>query len=89
MVKTKPTMRSLVTPLRMNEGMDEVEVPKKKPEVTDGPVLTERDRAKLERRKRKEERQREVKISTDVLQLPLSNMVISVQKYLLAMSRGG
>lgn len=61
LVKTKPTVRSLVTPMRMNEGMDEEEVPKKKPEVTDGPVLTERDRLKLERRKRKEERQREVK----------------------------
>ncbi|XP_038907092.1 ABC transporter F family member 3 [Benincasa hispida] len=59
LVKTKPTVRSLVTPMRMNEGMDEEEVPKKKPEVTDGPVLTERDRLKLERRKRKEERQRE------------------------------
>ncbi|KAA0042678.1 ABC transporter F family member 3 [Cucumis melo var. makuwa] len=59
LVKTKPTVRSLVTPMRMNEGMDEEEVPKKKPEVIDGPVLTERDRLKLERRKRKEERQRE------------------------------
>lgn len=55
-------MRSLATPFRMNDGMDEGEVPKKKPEVLDGPVLTERDRAKLERRKRKDERQREVKI---------------------------
>lgn len=45
----------------MNDGMDE-EVPKKKPEVMDGPVLSERDRAKLERRKRKDERQREVKM---------------------------
>ena len=53
-------MRSLATPFRMNEGMDEEEAPKKKAEVFDGPVLTERDRAKLERRKRKDERQREV-----------------------------
>ena len=70
LVKPKPTVRSLTTPFRMNEGMDE-EVPKKKPEVIDGPVLTERDRAKLERRKRKEERQREVEISpfTIVVQL--------------------
>ncbi|KAG7017018.1 ABC transporter F family member 3 [Cucurbita argyrosperma subsp. argyrosperma] len=59
LVKPKPAVRSLVTPMRMNEGMDEEQVPKKKPEVTDGPVLTERDRLKLERRKRKEERQRE------------------------------
>ncbi|KAJ9148115.1 hypothetical protein P3X46_030206 [Hevea brasiliensis] len=58
LVKAKPTVRSLTTPLRMNDGMDE-EVPVKKPEVMDGPVLSERDRAKLERRKRKEERQRE------------------------------
>lgn len=61
MVKTKPAVRSLLAPLRMNEGMDEEEAPKKKPEVTDGPVLTERDRLKLDRRKRKEDRQREVK----------------------------
>lgn len=44
----------------MFDGMDEDETPKKQVEVLDGPVLTERDRAKLERRKRKEERQREV-----------------------------
>ncbi|PON73599.1 Phosphonate C-P lyase system [Parasponia andersonii] len=59
LVKAKPTMRSLATPFRMDDGMDEEEVPKKKPEVFDGPVLTERDKAKQERRKRKEERQRE------------------------------
>lgn len=53
-------MRSLTTPLRMNDGMDE-EAPKKKPEVTDGPLLSERDRIKIERKKRKEERQREVR----------------------------
>ncbi|KAH9769891.1 ABC transporter F family member 3 [Citrus sinensis] len=58
LVKPKPTVRSLTTPLRMNDGMDE-EAPKKKPEVTDGPLLSERDRTKIERKKRKEERQRE------------------------------
>lgn len=58
LVKPQPTVRSLTTPLRMNDGMDE-EAPKKKPEVTDGPLLSERDRAKIERKKRKEERQRE------------------------------
>lgn len=58
LVKVKPTVRSLTTPLRMNEGMDE-EAPKKKPEPTDGPLLSERDKAKLERKKRKDERQRE------------------------------
>lgn len=60
-VKEKPTVRSLNAPLRMFDGMDEVEVPKKKPEPVDGPLLTERDKMKLERRKRKDERQREVK----------------------------
>lgn len=40
--------------------MDEKEPQKKKPEPVDGPLLTERDKMKLERRKRKEERQREV-----------------------------
>ncbi|XP_052209500.1 ABC transporter F family member 3 [Diospyros lotus] len=59
LVKDKPTVRSLATPLRMYDGMDEEEAPKKKPEPIDGPVLTERDKMKLERRKRKEERQRE------------------------------
>lgn len=44
----------------MNEGMDDGVAPKKKREPTDGPLLTERDRIKLERRKRKDERQREV-----------------------------
>lgn len=58
LVKPQPTVRSLTTPLRMNDGMDE-EAPKKKPEVTDGPLLSERDRIKIERKKRKEERQRE------------------------------
>ncbi|XP_024954751.2 ABC transporter F family member 3 isoform X2 [Citrus sinensis] len=58
LVKPQPTVRSLTTPLRMNDGMDE-EAPKKKPEVTDSPLLSERDRAKIERKKRKEERQRE------------------------------
>ena len=59
MVKPKPTVRSLATPFRMNEGMEE-EAPKKKPEPVDGPLLSERDKMKIERRKRKEERQREV-----------------------------
>lgn len=44
----------------MNEGMDEEKAPKRKPEPVDGPLLTERDKIKLERRKRKDERQREV-----------------------------
>lgn len=60
MIKEKPAVRSLATPFRMNEGMEEVKAPKKKPEPVDGPLLTERDKIKLERRKRKDERQREV-----------------------------
>lgn len=52
-------MRSLTTPFRMNEGLDDGVAPKKKPEPVDGPLLTERDKLKLERRKRKDERQRE------------------------------
>ncbi|KAG9441060.1 hypothetical protein H6P81_016914 [Aristolochia fimbriata] len=59
LVKIKPTVRSLATPLRMFDGMDEDEAPKKQPEPVDGPLLSERDKAKLERRKRKDERQRE------------------------------
>lgn len=60
LIKIKPAVRSLATPFRMNEGMDEEKAPKKKPEPVDGPLLTERDKIKLERRKRKDERQREV-----------------------------
>lgn len=61
LVKEKPTVRSLNAPLRMFDGMDEQETPqKKKPEPVDGPLLTERDKLKIERRKRKDERQREV-----------------------------
>ncbi|XP_014518712.1 ABC transporter F family member 3 [Vigna radiata var. radiata] len=59
LVKAKPAVRSLAAPFRMNEGLDDVQAPKKKPEPVDGPLLSERDRLKLERRKRKEERQRE------------------------------
>lgn len=59
-MKPKPAVRSLVAPFRMNEGMDEGQAPKKKPEPVDGPLLTERDKLKIERRKRKDERQREV-----------------------------
>lgn len=58
-VKEKPTVRSLLAPLRMFDGMDEEVAQKKKPEPVDGPLLTERDKMKLERRKRKEDRQRE------------------------------
>lgn len=59
-MKTKPAVRSLAAPLRMFDGMDEDETPKKQVEVLEGPVLSERDKAKIERRKRKDERQREV-----------------------------
>ncbi|XP_057520440.1 ABC transporter F family member 3 [Amaranthus tricolor] len=59
LVKPKPTVRSLAAPVRMFDGMDEEVVPKKKVEEIDGPLLTERDKMKIERRKRKEERQRE------------------------------
>ncbi|KAM0942093.1 putative ABC transporter, AAA+ ATPase domain, P-loop containing nucleoside triphosphate hydrolase [Dioscorea sansibarensis] len=59
LVKPKEAVRSLATPLRMFDGMDDGEPVKKKVELLDGPVLTERDRVKLERRKRKDERQRE------------------------------
>ncbi|OWM85192.1 hypothetical protein CDL15_Pgr027979 [Punica granatum] len=59
LVKVKPTVRSLATPFRMDDGMDEEVAPKKKQEVFDGPLLSERDKQKIERRKRKEERQRE------------------------------
>ena len=60
LVKPKQAVRSLVTPLRMNAGMDDDVAPKKQPEVFEGPLLSSRDKAKIERKKRKDERQREV-----------------------------
>ncbi|KAJ7952180.1 ABC transporter F family-like protein [Quillaja saponaria] len=70
LVKNKPTVRSLAVPFRMNDGMDDEEIPKKKSEVLlDGPVLTERDRAKLERRKRKDERQRETQYQMHLVEM--------------------
>ncbi|KAL9242944.1 hypothetical protein vseg_016899 [Gypsophila vaccaria] len=59
LVKPKPSVRSLAAPLRMFDGMDEDLAPKKKVEEIDGPLLTERDKIKIERKKRKDERQRE------------------------------
>jgi len=44
----------------MNAGMDDDVAPKKpQPDIFDGPLLSSCDKAKIERRKRKEERQRE------------------------------
>eukprot|EP00252_Welwitschia_mirabilis_P013965 TRINITY_DN30967_c0_g1_i1.p1 TRINITY_DN30967_c0_g1~~TRINITY_DN30967_c0_g1_i1.p1 ORF type:complete len:725 (-),score=175.34 TRINITY_DN30967_c0_g1_i1:192-2366(-) len=59
-IQHKEVVRSLTTPLRMYDGLYEEEAPRKKVEENDGPPLSERDRAKIERRKRKEERQREM-----------------------------
>lgn len=47
----------------MNEGMDDKVAPKKQADVFDGPLLSSRDKAKIERKKRKDERQREVSCS--------------------------
>ncbi|XP_058082056.1 ABC transporter F family member 3 [Magnolia sinica] len=69
LVKDKPAVRSLATPLRMFDGMDEEEAPKKQPEVLDGPVLSERDRAKIERKKRKDERQREAQFQMHLAEM--------------------
>lgn len=73
LVKAKPTVRSLTAPLRMFDGMDEEEAPKKKPEPVDGPLLTERDKMKLERRKRKEERQREAQYQMHLKEMEAVN----------------
>lgn len=56
----KEIVRSLTTPVRMNDGLCQEEPPPKKAEIEDGPPMSERDRAKLERRRRKDERQREL-----------------------------
>ncbi|KAF5734972.1 hypothetical protein HS088_TW15G00471 [Tripterygium wilfordii] len=68
LVKPSPTVRSLAVPMRMNEGMDE-EAPKKKPELMDGPVMSARDKMKIERKKRKDERQREVQYQMHVAEM--------------------
>ncbi|KAL6578858.1 ATP-binding cassette sub- F member 3 [Orobanche minor] len=70
LVKEKPTVRSFLAPLRMDDGMDEQVAPKKiKQEPVDGPLLTERDKMKLERRKRKDERQREAQYQTHLKEM--------------------
>ncbi|KAI3867253.1 hypothetical protein MKW98_001687 [Papaver atlanticum] len=57
LVKPKLAVRRLATPLWMFDGMDQDAVPRKQPEVLlQGPALIECDRAKLERKKRKDER---------------------------------
>jgi ATP-binding cassette subfamily F protein 3 len=47
----------------MNAGMEEVKAPKKTEYIFDAPPLSARDKAKIERNKRKEDRQREVSCS--------------------------
>ncbi|CAK8566952.1 unnamed protein product [Lathyrus sativus] len=69
LVKAKPTVRSLAAPFRMNEGLDDGEAPKRKPEPVDGPLLSERDKLKIERRKRKDERQREAKFQLHLAEM--------------------
>jgi hypothetical protein len=51
----------------MFDGLCQEEPPPKKAEIEDGPPMSERDRAKLERRRRKDERQREVCESVDIV----------------------
>ncbi|KAM0852648.1 hypothetical protein ACQ4PT_051617 [Festuca glaucescens] len=58
-VKPKQAVRSLAAPLRMNAGMEEEKAPKKTEYIFDPPPLSSRDKAKIERNKRKEDRQRE------------------------------
>ncbi|XP_062221437.1 ABC transporter F family member 3 [Phragmites australis] len=69
LVKPKQAVRSLVTPLRMNEGMDNDVAPKKQPDVFEGPLLSSRDKAKIERKKRKDERQREAQYQMHVAEM--------------------
>lgn len=78
LVKPKEAVRSLATPLRMYDGLDETETRKKQPEALDGPVLSERDKAKLDRRKRKEERQRQVSAMTANSEYDFPNQFYSV-----------
>ncbi|KAJ3695225.1 hypothetical protein LUZ60_000602 [Juncus effusus] len=60
LIKPKQAVRSLAAPVRMYDGLDEEEAaPKKPPPEVFETVLSERDKQKIERRKRKEERARE------------------------------
>jgi ATP-binding cassette subfamily F protein 3 len=47
----------------MNAGMEEEKAPKKVEYIFDAPPLSSRDKAKIERNRRKEDRQREVSSS--------------------------
>eukprot|EP00250_Pteridium_aquilinum_P019406 c24419_g1_i1 orf=140-2392(+) len=56
----KEGFRSLATPVRMSDGLYEEELPVKVDQVEDVPFyLSERDKAKIERKKRKDDRQRQ------------------------------
>ncbi|VAI51910.1 ABC transporter F family member 3 [Triticum urartu] len=68
-VKPKAAVRSLATPLRMNAGMEEQVAPKKPENIFDAPLLSSRDKAKLERNKRKEDRQREAQYQMHVAEM--------------------
>ncbi|KAM0823417.1 hypothetical protein ACQ4PT_070886 [Festuca glaucescens] len=68
-VKPKQAVRSLAAPLRMNAGMEEEKAPKKTEYIFDAPPLSSRDKAKIERNKRKEDRQREAQYEMHVAEM--------------------
>ncbi|VAI63556.1 unnamed protein product [Triticum turgidum subsp. durum] len=53
----------------MNAGMEEQVAPKKPENIFDAPLLSSRDKAKLERNKRKEDRQREAQYQMHVAEM--------------------
>lgn len=57
-----PEVRHLNAPMRMGEGMPEEEEPSQPEEEVEQYFMSERDLAKLERRKRKDDRARQVRI---------------------------
>ncbi|KAM0890059.1 hypothetical protein ACQ4PT_027295 [Festuca glaucescens] len=68
-VKPKQAVRSLAAPLHMNAGMEEEKALKKTEYIFDAPPLSSRDKAKIERNKRKEDRQREAQYEMHVAEM--------------------
>jgi ATP-binding cassette subfamily F protein 3 len=58
--KTQEGFWKMAAPVRMSDGLTEGDTISKSEEIQAPPQISERDLAKIERRRRKEERQRQV-----------------------------
>lgn len=61
--KSQEGFRKMAAPVRMSDGMSGGDPSARMEEVQTLPQISERDLAKIERRKRKEERQRQVSLA--------------------------